>query len=502
MQKLNIVTLFPGQGSLYNGVGRSLIELNSNYSDYLKAISEITKDLYQQDISVELKNYFDNEINLNDLDFPAKQILIFMVNILVDDYYKCNNIQSHCYVGHSFGEISALTASGHISFSQGIEIICHRTIALLNSDIEGGMGILFCSARKTKSLIDFTEREDLFIANENSLEQTVISGKKPAVEELKKECKKMSVNYLALEASNYPYHSPFLKYVSQDYERRISHIVPKNCESPVFSPITQKFYDFSVQSLSETLANHLIKPVLFAQSVNHLKSLGYNTFIEGGSQKALTNLISRDLGTNDKYLLLQSSIKNEDELTTIKNSVDKLKTTGCNSASLLDSFKNLSNDELLNNTMMHFLELSQRVSLNKSQMINTKPFEELLFSRSFSEPVIPTKEKDLSPNLKKEINEIEIENEVPVEKQTDTTSDKISNNTIEEDIFQLVQELTEYPREVLDSEAEFEADLGIDSVKQWGIISAIKDKFGIENLFEERDPAEYNTIGKIVAILQ
>lgn len=533
MHKLNVVNLFPGQGSLYNGVGRTFAKSSNKYSEYMSIIGDISVKVLGEDISASLESYFRGELKLRELSFSATQILLFMVNILVDDYYKKYNVEAHCYAGHSFGEISALTAAGYITFSQGIEIVCHRSYVLLNSHVEGGMGIMFCSAKKTVSIIGITERDDVFIANENSPEQTVITGTREGLKVLEQECKKLDVSYLALEASKYPFHSPLLKAASIEFENRISHIIPMKSNISVYSSINHSNYDFEQQSLSETLANHFILPVKFSQGIKHLKSLGYNTFIEVGGQKALTGLVLKIIGEESNHLFLQSTVNGKDEEQIINDSIKKLSgnMTSIDNAYHSGSLQSVTNEELFKNTMLHFMELSRRVSQNNSNNFDSKPFEDLLFNSVLTESreeavnTVPESEAvEPSENHLKNINvsehkeesedipsepesavssgEIEVTEGVVEDSPVNIVYREINKDTIEEEILQLVQDLTEYPREVLDLDAEFEADLGIDSVKQWGILSALQEQYDVQHLFEDRDPSEYNTIGKIVEILQ
>jgi enoyl-[acyl-carrier protein] reductase III len=68
-------------------------------------------------------------------------------------------------------------------------------------------------------------------------------------------------------------------------------------------------------------------------------------------------------------------------------------------------------------------------------------------------------------------------------------------------IREIFAELTRYPLEVLDPDADLEDDLGIDSVKRTEIFVEFRDQFGLPETFEVQ-PGELRTIRSIAGVIQ
>lgn len=69
------------------------------------------------------------------------------------------------------------------------------------------------------------------------------------------------------------------------------------------------------------------------------------------------------------------------------------------------------------------------------------------------------------------------------------------------EVRQVFADLTRYPVEILEPEADLEEDLGIDSVKQMEILSTFKDKYNLPQDFQVA-PEELRTIGGITSAMQ
>ena len=73
----------------------------------------------------------------------------------------------------------------------------------------------------------------------------------------------------------------------------------------------------------------------------------------------------------------------------------------------------------------------------------------------------------------------------------------VSKDAIEKEVKEIIAEKTGYPVEMLESNLDLEADLGIDSVKQGEIFAVVREHFGYEQ-DETANIKEFNTIEKIV----
>jgi len=108
-----------------------------------------------------------------------------------------------------------------------------------------------------------------------------------------------------------------------------------------------------------------------------------------------------------------------------------------------------------------------------------------------------TKGKSENKGLKDENKESESKN-IVMESQNKVVSSNSGNRDI---ILDIISEITMYPKEMLENEMEFEADLGIDTIKQASIFSKIGEKFKIEDT-AVFNPSKIKTIGSIIELVE
>jgi acyl carrier protein len=82
-----------------------------------------------------------------------------------------------------------------------------------------------------------------------------------------------------------------------------------------------------------------------------------------------------------------------------------------------------------------------------------------------------------------------------------TPTTKRADAPLHERIIRIYCDATQYPEDVFELDADLEADLGIDSVKQGQILAHVQNEFGLPH----RDDvvlANYRTLRKVVEMVQ
>lgn len=131
--------------------------------------------------------------------------------------------------------------------------------------------------------------------------------------------------------------------------------------------------------------------------------------------------------------------------------------------------------------------VSKKEDLN-SKSINMLGIKEEGYHDSFLE-------SSYRKSLQKSVNNLEesngsIDNDTLVE----------HHGCVEEEVLKIYSEITKYPVEMLDTEMELEADLGIDTVKQATIFSMLSERFGLK-YDGSIALSNYPTIGHIVRLI-
>ena len=73
----------------------------------------------------------------------------------------------------------------------------------------------------------------------------------------------------------------------------------------------------------------------------------------------------------------------------------------------------------------------------------------------------------------------------------------IQNDEVKEYVLAAVSEKTGYPSEMLDTDLDLEADLGVDTVKQAELFATIRQHYDIPRR-EDLRLSEYNTLAKVI----
>jgi acyl carrier protein len=107
-----------------------------------------------------------------------------------------------------------------------------------------------------------------------------------------------------------------------------------------------------------------------------------------------------------------------------------------------------------------------------------------------SSPVPNSSEKDQSP----QIDDQQLHS-------PSTASDDHSLENLAAILLEIVAEKTGYPVDMLESEMDMEADLGIDSIKRVEILGAMEDQVGGLPAIEAETLSELRTLGQIVEIM-
>ncbi len=280
------VAMFPGQGSVYVGMGRSLY----NQHEIARRTFEEASDA----ISADMKALcFDSDLKeLTKTENAQPAILTTSVaafRVLQQEY----GFKPHYYAGHSLGEFSALTCADVLAFSDAVALVKKRG-ELMRDAAEGTEGIMTAVGKLPRERIHAicedlsTPGHVVCVSNYNSATQTVISGHKDAVITAENHLAELGASVKRLNVSA-PFHSPLMqpaleefKLVLQDYEFHETNKI-------VLSNVTARPHVFA--QLRQCLAEQLISPVRWLETAEYLKEQKVRVAVDVGPGKVLRNLM-------------------------------------------------------------------------------------------------------------------------------------------------------------------------------------------------------------------
>ena len=281
--------IFPGQGSQVIGMAREFYDNFGYVRQYFTNADEILNKKLSKIILDGPKEELDQTENTQSAIFLAS----YSIYKVLQKESQFNEKKASFHAGHSLGEYSALCCSKSINFEQTINLLKFRGKAMQNAvpkGVGGMIAILGVEIEKINELIS-TNNFKCFIANDNSVGQTVVSGKLESLENLSENLKKNKIKFVKLPVSA-PFHCPLMEKATVDMKKIIEDT---KFDDPIISIISNVSAnpENKSENIKKLLIQQIEKPVRWRESVIKMIDLGVNRFIEIGPGKVLSGLIKR-----------------------------------------------------------------------------------------------------------------------------------------------------------------------------------------------------------------
>jgi [acyl-carrier-protein] S-malonyltransferase len=309
----NAAFIFPGQGSQFIGMGKSLAE---RYPAAQEVFAQADDWL---SFSLSGLAWEGPDEALNDTINTQPALMVHSVAALRVLQEIIPEFQPACVAGHSMGELSALVATAALPFRDALSLVRRRGELMKRAGVKspGGMAAILGLDIPTLDEIcaqASTPEEVVQVANDNCPGQVVISGASAALERalpLAREARARKVVPLAISIAA---HSPLMNHAQEDFNRAVE-------SAPIQDPICPIIGNVSAQPMTSAaqikadLQAQLTSRVRWTESIQHMLSQGVNTFIEIGSGSVLAGLIKRidreantlSLGTPEDFERLLSA---------------------------------------------------------------------------------------------------------------------------------------------------------------------------------------------------
>ncbi|HTI91035.1 MAG TPA: ACP S-malonyltransferase [Puia sp.] len=280
--------VFPGQGSQFAGMGKSLYE----NSAFAKKLFEQANEIIGFRISDIMFTGTEEDLAQTKVTQPA----IFLHSVIV--FKGIENNKPDMVAGHSLGEFSALVANGVLSFEDGLQLVAARAMAMqhacekLPSAMAAVLGLEDSKVEEICSAIQEETGEIVAPANYNHPGQLVISGSVKGIEVAGERMKAAGAKRaLALRVGG-AFHSSFMESAQEELKVAIEKTTFYNPTCPVYQNVVAKAV-VAKDEIKKNLIDQLTGPVKWTQSVRAMITDGASHFTEIGPGKVLQGLIHK-----------------------------------------------------------------------------------------------------------------------------------------------------------------------------------------------------------------
>jgi len=284
--------LFPGQGSYQPGCLARPAEESAAVREVLRTVDGIGRRYHWPPVS-RLVTDPDSagQQELADTAPELLQLAVFAASAALHAQLSREQGQKPDLVlGHSFGDVAALTAAGWLTLPDAIRVVCERMVAVQRfGPTGGGLVVAGLSRERARHLLAALGDPRLVVAGENSPEQTVLAG--PA-DSLSRGLAALTAvgAWSAVLPVPYAFHHPEYRTAAIQLRRALDGL-PVSCTgTAVFSDVLGRFLRPG-DDLPALLSGTLVHPVRFLGAVRALHNRGARVFVECGARDVLTRLL-------------------------------------------------------------------------------------------------------------------------------------------------------------------------------------------------------------------
>lgn len=276
-----IAFVFSGQGDQFPGMGKDLADKYPSAKsvfDMCDGIRPGTSEQCFNGTEEELKETKNTQPCLFAMELAA-------ANVLFD-----KGVRPEALAGFSLGEVTAATAAGIFDNETGFRLVCKRG-ELMQTEAEKFDTSMAAVVKLTPEQVQdvCAKYSDVYPVNFNCPGQITVSGLASQMKDFSADVKAAGGRALPLKLKG-AFHSPFMNAASEAFRVELENAKINKGNITLYSDLTSMPY---TDDVAELLSKQICSPVLWEKIVRNMIADGFDTFIEIGPGRTLTNMIKK-----------------------------------------------------------------------------------------------------------------------------------------------------------------------------------------------------------------
>lgn len=284
----DVALCFPGQGSQRPGMLRDLFVAFPELQRLLASEPELAATMHPP-------RAFDDATRKAQqaalTDTRVAQPALGVADLAVATWLDGLGVAPSMAIGHSYGEVAALCWSGAIDEADLVTLSRARAAAILDAAPADPGGMV--AVKAPRDLVEGAIAGlDVVVANHNAPKQVVISGPHEALDEAlaRFEATDVPARRIPVAAA---FHSPLVAGAVDRFRDALADVPLRTPAVPVWRNETATPHGDDVR---EALATQVGAPVRFVEAIEAMYAAGARVFVEAGPGRVLTGLVGRILG--------------------------------------------------------------------------------------------------------------------------------------------------------------------------------------------------------------
>ena len=326
-----VASLFSGQGAQYPNMAKEATSSFETIQNTIAAFDakkeyNLANKMYPKPVFTEADKAIQQQ-NITNTEFA--QPAIGAISLGYYNVFKNAGFVSDMVAGHSFGELTALCASGVISEADYMTLAIARGKAMAGNNESGDAGTMLAvkaAASEIEPLI--ASIADVSIANINSSSQIVLGGTTDGITKAKALLDTQKFRSVLLPVSA-AFHTDCVGHAQKPFEKSIEAIAFSSPTIPVYSNSTGNTYPLETSQIKNILSQHILNSVDFKTEIENMYAAGARVFVEFGPKSILTNLVKDILVDKDHFVIATNPNATKNSDLQIREAAIQLQVLGC-----------------------------------------------------------------------------------------------------------------------------------------------------------------------------
>jgi [acyl-carrier-protein] S-malonyltransferase len=290
---MKVAYLFPGQGAQTVGMGKGFYDTVAASRRWF----ELGNSTLGYDLTALCFDGPAERLNRTDVSQPALLIASMASYVAFQQSYpRLDQEEVVGFAGLSLGEFTALAAADAFAPRDALRVVQVRGEAMQAccDAAPSGMAAVLGLDRPSveEACLQARDAGTVVVANLNMPGQIVISGAQAALEMASRICKERGARRVIPLTVAGAYHSPLMKPAQEKLQAALAQTTIRAPRSPVVTNVRSSFLS-NPNDIRNALADQLVSPVRWEDSMRALLQAGVQRFYEFGPGRVLTGILKK-----------------------------------------------------------------------------------------------------------------------------------------------------------------------------------------------------------------